>query len=89
MRTYPVRVIPLEYGGLIARFPDVPEAVACGDTEEELLDNARPVLEAVLECYVAEGRPLPEPSDVDGAPVVGTDRFDPDKWRPIFFSGRV
>jgi antitoxin HicB len=86
MRAYPVRLTNLEYGGYILRFPDVPEAVACGDSEEDAIDNARPVLEAVLECYVAEGRELPEPSRIEGAPIVGTDRFDMDKWRPIFFS---
>jgi hypothetical protein len=47
------------------------------------------VLEAVLECYVSEGRELPEPSTIEGAPTVEVDLFDPDKWRPIFFVGRV
>lgn len=90
MRDYPVRLTNLKHGGVILRFPDVPEAVACGDNEAQVLENARPVLEAVLECYVAEGRELPEPSAIDGVPVVSTDRFDEGKWRPIFFtSGRI
>jgi antitoxin HicB len=89
MLAYPVRLTSLDHGGLIVRFPDVPEAVACGDTEQAVLENAKPVLEAVLESYVSEGRALPEPSDIEGALRVVTDRFDPDKWRPIFFSGRV
>jgi antitoxin HicB len=86
MRAYPVRLTKLQHGGIVLRFPDVPEAVACGDTEDEALENARPVLEAVLDCYVAEGRELPQPSAIDGAPTVGTDRFDKDKWRPLFFT---
>ena len=90
MRAYPVHLINLQHGGVVLRFPDVPEAVACGDTEAQVLENARPVLEAVLDCYVAEGRDLPEPSAIDGAPMVGTDRFDEGRWRPIFFtSGRI
>ena len=89
MPAYPLRLTTLEHGGMIVRFPDVPEAVACGDNEREVLENARPVLEAVLECYVSEGRELPEPSTIEGAPTVEVDLFDPDKWRPIFFVGRV
>ena len=89
MRVYPVRLTSLEHGGVIVRFPDVPEAVACGETEREVLENARPVLEAVLEGYRSEGRDLPEPSDIEGAQTVETDLFDSDKWRPIFFAGRV
>jgi antitoxin HicB len=86
MRVYPVRLTNLEHGGVVLRFPDIPEAVAGGDTEEDALENARPVLEAVLDCYVAEGRDLPEPSRIAGAHLVGTDRFDEEKWRPIFFA---
>ena len=89
MPAYPLRLTNLEHGGMIVRFPDVPEAVACGDTEREVIANARPVLEAVLECYLAEGRELPEPSTIEGAQTVEVDLFDADKWRPIFFAGRV
>ena len=82
-RAYPVHLTAYEHGVLL-RFPDVPEAVACGCREREALASARPVLEAVLDGYLAEGRALPEPSAIDGVPVVATDRFDPGKWRPIF-----
>ena len=83
IRAYPAHLTAYERG-ILLRFPDVPEAVACGRSEQEALDSARPVLEAVLDGYVSEGRALPEPSRIDGAPVVATDRFDPGKWRPIF-----
>ncbi len=86
MRSYPIRLIPYDGGGVLVRFPDVPEAVACGATEEEAIVNAGPVLETVLQCYISEGRPLPDPSDICGAPTVSADE---DRWRPIFFSGRV
>ncbi|MGZ8347428.1 MAG: type II toxin-antitoxin system HicB family antitoxin [Allosphingosinicella sp.] len=86
MRVSPVRLTNLAHGGVVLRLPDVPEAVACGESEEDVLDNARPVLEAVLECYVAEGRDLPAPSPIEGAPTVWTDLFDEGKWRPIFFT---
>ncbi|WP_129794598.1 type II toxin-antitoxin system HicB family antitoxin [Sphingosinicella sp. CPCC 101087] len=89
MPAYPVRIIKLDHAGILVRFPDVPEAVVCGETEQEVLENARPVLEAVLQGYVAQGRALPEPSDLEGAPKVATDRFDPGKWRPTFLPGRL
>jgi predicted RNase H-like HicB family nuclease len=65
-----MRLIPSEGAGVLVRFPDIPEAVATGRTEDEAIDNVRPVLAAVLESYVAEGRRIPEPSDICGAPTL-------------------
>lgn len=73
MPVYPMRLIPAEGAGVLVRFPDVPEAVAVGRTEDEAIDKARPVLAAVLQSYAAEGRPIPEPSDICGAPTVEVD----------------
>ena len=89
MRAYPVSLIRNETGGVLLLFPDVPAAVTCGRSEEDALGCARNLLEAILDGYAAEGRDLPEPSRIEGAPLVTTDRYDGDKWFPLFFSGRV
>ena len=85
MLRYPARIIPADEGVMV-RFPDVPEAVAVGSSELEALENARGVLASVLDCYRSEGRPFPPPADICGEPTVET---DPDRWRPMFVSGRV
>lgn len=77
MLIYPARLIPADDGLVLVRFPDVPEAAATGRSEGEALDNARPVLAAVLRGYRDEDRPLPLPSDICGAPTVEADGFDP------------
>ena len=70
MLAYPARLIPADDGLVLVRFPDVPEAAATGRSEDEALENAAPVLEAVLRSYRDEDRPLPRPSDICGAPTV-------------------
>ncbi len=76
MLNYPVRLIPDGEGGVIAAFPDVPEAKSQGSTEDEAIAGAREALETVLASYVADGRPIPAPSETCCAPMVATDRFD-------------
>ena len=85
MLRYPGRIVPADEG-VIVRFPDIPEAVAVGSTETEALESAKGVLATVLDCYKSEGRTFPPASDICGAPLVDA---DPDKWRPMFFAGRV
>jgi antitoxin HicB len=75
MISYPVRMIPGEEGLVLITFPDVPEAVACGRSEEEAIARAQNVLELILGCYRSEGRAIPEPSDICGAPAVVTHQF--------------
>ena len=75
MRTYPVRVVPEGEGGVMLLFPDVPEAVVVGQSEDDAFDRAVPVLEAALTGYADEGRPLPPASDICGAPTVSSARF--------------
>ena len=77
MLTYPARLIPADAGLVLVRFPDVPEAATTARSEGEALDNARPVLAAVLRGYRDEDRPLPWPSDICGAPTVEAAGFDP------------
>jgi predicted RNase H-like HicB family nuclease len=56
-------------------FHDVPEAVIVAAGEDDAFSRALPVLETVLGGYVLEGRSIPRPSEVCGAPTVRTDRF--------------
>lgn len=70
MPAYPVRLTPAEEGMVLVTFPDVPEAVSCARGEEAAIERAGEVLEIILGCYESEGRPLPEPSVIEGAPKV-------------------
>lgn len=60
---------------MLLTFPDVPEAAAVGISEDDAFEKALPVLESVLAAYVVEGRPIPTPSDICGAPMLATERF--------------
>lgn len=75
MPIYPARIIPGEDGLVLVTFPDVPEAVVCAAGEAAALERAPEVLDLVLSGYAAEDRPIPEPSDICGAPMVSTDKF--------------
>lgn len=75
MPIYPARITPGEDGLVLVTFPDVPEAVVCGEGEEAALERAPEVLDMVLSGYAAEARPIPEPSEICGAPLVSTFRF--------------
>jgi predicted RNase H-like HicB family nuclease len=76
MLAYPARLIPADDGFVLVRFPDVPEAAATGGSEDEALENARPVLETVLRGYRRDERLLPRPSDICGAPSVEVGGFE-------------
>jgi predicted RNase H-like HicB family nuclease len=75
MLSYPVRLIPTGDGMVVVRFPDVPEAAAVGANEREALQLAQQVLENVLSSYCLDGRAIPSPSDICGAPIVATEKF--------------
>ncbi|HEX8668725.1 MAG TPA: type II toxin-antitoxin system HicB family antitoxin [Allosphingosinicella sp.] len=77
MPTYPVRIIPGEEGRVLVTFPDVPEAVVCAESEDAAMARAPQVLEAILCGYLSERRPIPYPSEICGAPTVGTALFEP------------
>ncbi|WP_330925295.1 type II toxin-antitoxin system HicB family antitoxin [Candidatus Sororendozoicomonas aggregata] len=42
-------------------FPDIPEALTCGDTYEEALSNAAGALLTAFDFYFEDQRPIPEP----------------------------
>jgi antitoxin HicB len=72
---YPVRLVPTREGTVRAVFPDVPQAVAEGEDEEDALYRAKFVLEMCLGHMLAHGERPPPPSDICGAPTVRTDKF--------------
>ncbi|MFL9871649.1 type II toxin-antitoxin system HicB family antitoxin [Paraburkholderia megapolitana] len=62
MLSYPIELTPDSNGTLLATFPDVPEAITVGENEDDALEHALDALEAALEIYFAEKRPIPLPS---------------------------
>jgi len=69
MFNYPVILTP-DDGTVLVTFPDVPEAITFGATEEEALLHAVDALETGLSFYVDARKPLPEPSDRLDLPTV-------------------
>ena len=66
---YPVSVQSLSDTVLVS-FPDVPEALTEGDTEQEALDEAYDCLVAALAGYIHAGRPIPNPSGANHSPLI-------------------
>ena len=75
MLAYPVTLTPGEDGLILVTFPDLPEAVSCGQGEDEAIARAGDVLDIILASYRAEGKPLRRPSEIDGVPFVLSERF--------------
>jgi antitoxin HicB len=57
---YPVRLKPAEEGGFVVVFPQVPEAIAQGESEREALEHAADALETALSFYIDAGKDLPK-----------------------------
>ncbi|WP_419761524.1 type II toxin-antitoxin system HicB family antitoxin [Aeromonas jandaei] len=66
MLHYPV-IIDRDGDTWIASFPDVPEALTCGDSHEEALTAALDALVTAFEFYIENGRPVPAPR----SPIAG------------------
>jgi antitoxin HicB len=66
---YPADVLEAP-DGVTVMFPDVPEAIACGNTTTEALAQSQDALVSALSFYVDDGKGLPKPSDARGRPVV-------------------
>ncbi|MDR0250689.1 MAG: type II toxin-antitoxin system HicB family antitoxin [Burkholderiales bacterium] len=58
---YPV-IIEKDGDGFLAKFPDIPEALAGGDTYEEAVSEAEGTLAVAMEFYFEDRRPVPMPS---------------------------
>ncbi len=65
----PLLLSPQPEGGYTVTSQLLPELVSEGDTAEEVLENVRDALEAVIEAYHELGRPLP-PELIHGEPTV-------------------
>ncbi|MHC1791192.1 type II toxin-antitoxin system HicB family antitoxin [Solidesulfovibrio sp.] len=71
MYDYPVILTPLENGDVMAVFPDVPEAVTCGENASFALEWAKDALHVALAGYVDGHCDIPVPSEpAPGQPVV-------------------
>ena len=66
---YPVR-LERHPDTVIVTFPDIPEALTEGATEDEALAEAKDCLVAALGGYVQDGRPIPAPSQGVGTAYV-------------------
>jgi antitoxin HicB len=49
-------------GAFNVSFPDIPEALTFGITEQEAIHHALDALETALDFYFEDGRPIPVPS---------------------------
>ena len=63
MYAYPCQLTPDEDGGLVATFPDVPEAITGGRDRAEALAMAEDALATALAGYVHEKWDIPTPSE--------------------------
>ena len=71
MQSYSFRVLLQNDpdGGMLATFPDVPEAIAYGADRDDALRSAREALAVALFGYLKEGRKLPAAKRKSGVPV--------------------
>jgi len=83
MPSYPAKITQGEDGLVLVTFPDVPEAVVCGDGAGDALAKAPEILDIVLSGYEAERRPVPRPSAIPDAPRVVRRQIDPALARPL------
>jgi len=76
---YPVTLTIDDSGTVLVTFPDVPEAMTHGETDEEAMANAADALLIVFDSYMAMGLDWPAPSWIEGSRVVEIplSRFDP------------
>ena len=58
---YPARIL-CESDGCTVTFPDIPEAITCGDDEKDALFHAVDALESALDFYFEKNVPVPMPS---------------------------
>jgi len=59
---YPVTLTRDDNDTVIVTFPDVPEAVTYGDTEEEALERAPDALLTIFDTFMKDRRDIPDPS---------------------------
>jgi antitoxin HicB len=52
--------------GITVTFPDIPEAITCGYSDEQAMEYAVDALESILSEYINRRLPLPRPSQPRG-----------------------
>lgn len=62
LQSYPIFLTPDKNGSVIARFPDVPEAMTVGADENNAVEWAQDALVVALTGYVDDRRDIPPPS---------------------------
>ncbi len=67
---YPCELTPADDGGLVATFPDVPEAITGGANQSEALAMAEDALATALAGYVHEKWDIPAPSEAAAGEVL-------------------
>src|SRR5260370_15499577 len=65
----PYELLPQPEGGFTVTFPDVPEAITQGETEEEAAAMAEDALVTALSFYTDNAQRLPPPSAAHGRPL--------------------
>ena len=70
MLAYPIVLTPDDNDTFLVTFPDIPEAITYGETEDEAAMWALDALETILEVYFDKKMPIPYPSPAEGRPVV-------------------
>lgn len=66
---YPYELLRQPEGGFTVAFPDVPEAITQGDTEEEAAAMAEDALVTALSFYTDNAERPPSPSPARGRPL--------------------
>jgi antitoxin HicB len=61
---YPVRLRPEPEGSFSVSFPDIPEALTCGENVEDALRHAVDALESALDFYFDDKVAVPSPSRI-------------------------
>lgn len=59
---FPITLETQQNGWILVSYPDVPEALTEGETEQEALEEAQDCLIGALGGYIANGWPIPLPS---------------------------
>jgi antitoxin HicB len=59
---FPVKLSKEPEGGYTVTFPDIPEAITCGESIEDALYHAKDALESAMDFYLDDKRPVPAPS---------------------------
>ena len=67
---YPVSLDTQDDGSVLVSFPDIPEALTEGATEQEALAEAEDCLIAALGGYIRARRDIPQPSQARGRALV-------------------